>query len=153
MIQDVAQAVADALNDGAFAGEFTAARTALPVFDLRDLGTLTVSVVPRKQEISPLDRASDRHDVQVDVAVAKKVEATDNNTIDALLDLVQRIMDHLNRRNLEESATPSATRALGGQYLWRRVQNAPVYSPDHLREKRLFISVITLTYSVMRRPR
>ena len=137
MITDLAQAVADALNAGTFSMEFTAERVALPDFELADMKDLHVTVVPREVESALLDRARDSHDVKVDVAVQKKLASMTNEEIDPLMVLVQEILGHMNRRNL-------------GDAVWRRTENKPVYSPEHLREMRQFTSVLTLTYRIAR---
>ena len=137
MITDLAQAVADALNAGTFSMEFTAERVALPDFELADMKDLHVTVVPREVESALLDRARDSHDVKVDVAVQKKLDALTKEAVDPLMALVQEIATYLNRRNL-------------GDALWRKTENKPVYSPEHLREMRQFTSVLTLTYRLVR---
>ena len=136
MITLVAQAVADALNGHAFSMPFTAERVALPEFELGDMQDLHVTVVPRERVASLLDRARNMSEIKVDVAVQKKVASVGNDEIDPLLALVQEIVNLLNRRNL-----PGAT--------WRKTENAPVYSPEHLREMRQFTSVLTVTYQVV----
>ena len=137
MITDLAQAVADALNTGTFSMDFAAERVALPDFELADMKDLHVTVVPREVESALLDRGHDSHDVKVDVAVQKKLTSLANEEIDPLMALVQEISAHLNRRNLVGA-------------LWRKTENKPVYSPEHLREMRQFTSVLTLTYRVAR---
>ena len=137
MITDLAQSVADALNSGTFSMAFTAERVALPDFELADMKDLHVTVVPREVESALLDRARDSYDVKVDVAVQKKLTSLSNEEIDPLMALVQEILAHMNRRNL-------------GDAVWRKTENKPVYSPEHLREMRQFTSVLTLTYRVAR---
>ena len=124
MITNVAQAVADMLNGHEFSTPFTAERVALPEFDLAEMQELHVTVVPRQVESETLDRGRDAHDVKVDVAVQKKVAS---------------LADYLNRRPLAEVGA-----------VWRKTENAPVYSPEHLREMRQFTSVLTVTYRAVR---
>ena len=52
---------------------FTAARHYRPQFDLVELKSLRVSVVPKGIAITGLMRSANQHDVSVDVAVQKKV--------------------------------------------------------------------------------
>ena len=139
MITEIAQAVADLLNGHAFSTPFEVERVALPEFDLADMQDLHVTVVPRQAESTTLDRGRDNHDVKVDVAVQKKVASVANEEIDPLMALVREVADYLNRRPL--SAVGAA---------WRKMENAPVYSPEHLREMRQFTSVLTVTYQVVR---
>ena len=100
MITDIAQAVVDHLNDQSFSMPVTARRVALPEFDLADMQELHVTVAPRQVESAVLDRGRDVHDVQIDVAVQKKVASVGNEAIDPLLALVREMADALNRRNL-----------------------------------------------------
>ena len=137
MVTNVAQAVTDALNGQEFSAPFSAERVALPEFDLAGMQELHVTVVPRQVDSEVLDRGRDAHDVKVDVAVQKKVGSIANEEIDPLLALVQEIADFLNRRNLDGAA-------------WKKTENNPVYSPEHLREMRQFTSVLTITYRVVR---
>jgi hypothetical protein len=135
MIADLAQAVTDALNGEKFSTEFTAERVAVPDFELADMQALRVTVVPREIESSALDRARDSHEVKVDVAIQKKVASLSNDEIDPLLSLVREIAAFLNRKNMNNA-------------VWRKTENKPVYSPEHLREMRQFTSVLTVTYEV-----
>ena len=147
MITNVAQAVADALNGHEFSVPFTAERVALPEFDLAEMQELHMTVVPRQVDSEVLDRGRNTHDVKVDVAVQKKVASVANEEIDPLLALVQEIADFLNRRNLDLSPGPAGQ---AGGAVWKKTENSPVYSPEHLREMRQFTSVLTVTYRVVR---
>ena len=139
MITEIAQAVADLLNGHEFSTPFEAERVSLPEFDLADMQDLHVTVVPRQVESTTLDRGRDNHDAKVDVAIQKKVASLGNEEIDPLMALVREVADYLNRRPLA---------AVGA--VWRKTENAPVYSPEHLREMRQFTSVLTVTYRVVR---
>ena len=137
LIADIAGAVVTALNGHTFSQSFTAARAYLPVFDLKDMKDLHVTVVPRGVEMSTAGRGLAASDVQVDVAVQKKLSGADNAEIDALMGLVQEIAEFI--------------RSTGrfGDGSWVRTENVPIYSPEHLGELRQFTSVLTLTLKVM----
>ena len=137
MIADIAGAVVTALNGHTFSQPFTAARAYLPVFDLKDMKDLHVTIVPRDNEMSTAGRAIAQSDVQVDVAVQKKLTTADATEIDALMGLVQEIAEFI--------------RSTGrfGDGSWVRTENVPIYSPEHLGELRQFTSVLTLTLKVM----
>ena len=137
MIADIAQAVTDALNAESFSMVFTAERKAAPMVKLSEMDSLHVTVVPREVESAALDRTRDSHEVKIDVAIQKRVASLENDAIDPLMALVREIADFLNRRNLSNG-------------LWKKTENKPVYSPEHLREMRQFTSVLTLTYQVTR---
>jgi len=137
MIADIAGAVVTALNGHSFSQPFTAARAYLPAFDLKDMKDLHVTVVPRGNEMSTAGRSIAQSDVQVDVAVQKKLSTADTAEIDALMGLVQEIAEFI--------------RSTGrfGEASWVRTQNVPIYSAEHLGELRQFTSVLTLTLRVM----
>ena len=137
----ITDAVVAALNSGTFSQPFTARRLYVPNFDLKDMKDLHVSVVPRGVELSTASRSLLQHDVQIDVAVQKKLpqDTTDDMAvIDELMGLVQEIADVL--------------RAVGrfGDTLWVKTENKPVYSPEHLSQLRQFSSVLTLTLRMLR---
>lgn len=137
---DVAEAVAASLNNAAFGLPFEAVRRYQPVFDLEQVQTLTVSVVPRSLEIATASRDGSYFDAAIDVSVQKKVNPDDHASLDALTDLVEQIADHLRMKRLD--GLPDA--------LWLRIGNEPVFAPEHLDQMRQFTSVLTVTYRVKR---
>jgi hypothetical protein len=143
LITTIADAVVTELNGagpGAFGQAFTAARHYRPQFDLAELKTLRVSVAPKGIAITGLMRNANQHDVSIDVAVQKKVSPTDAAELDSLVLLTEQIADFFRLRRL--SALPEA--------LWTKTDNLPVYSPEHLEQKQVFTSVLTLTFRVVR---
>ncbi len=143
LITTIADAVVTELNAapaGTFAQAFTAARHYRPQFDLADLKTVRVSVVPKGIGITGLMRNANQHDVAIDVAVQKKVNTADAAELDGLMLLTEQIADFFRLRRL--SALPEA--------LWTKTDNVPVYSPEHLETKQVFTSVLTLTFRVVR---
>jgi len=134
---DIADAVVAELNTGAFSQAFTARRMYLPAFDLKDMKTLHVTVVPRAIDSQVASRSTIQQDVQVDVAVQRMVES--DAEIDALLLLVEEIGDRFRNRMLA-----------GLNAVWVRMENNPIYSPEHLDQLHQFTSVLTLTFRVTR---
>lgn len=143
LITAIADAVVTDLNGavaGTFAQTFTAARHYRPQFDLAELKTLRVSVVPKGIAITGLMRSANQHDVSVDVAVQKKVNPADSAELDGLMTLVEQIADYFRLRRL--TGMPTA--------LWTKTDNVPVYAPEHLETKQVFTSVLTFTFRVVR---
>lgn len=136
-ITDIAVAVANALNGHSFSQVFAAGMSYRPVFDLRDMKGLRVSVVPRGVEMSTAGRGLTQHDVQIDIGVQKKLAADDAAEIDSLLGLVQEIAEFVRTTGHFDEAT------------WVKTENTPIYSPEHLSELRQFTSVLTLTLRTM----
>ena len=138
-IVDIAEAVKNELNNGEFSQAFTAERHYQPVFELKDMKTLHVTVVPKETELQLATRNTSQHDCRVDVAIQKKLQTTDLAEIDQLMGLVEEIVSFLSRRKL--SAVPTA--------LWIRTANEPIYAAEHLEQFRQFTSIVTLTYRMV----
>jgi len=138
LIADIADAVVAELNAGSFSVPLTAERLYRPDFELPDMKDLHVSVVPHGLEMSTAGRALSQHDVQIDLAVQKKLDAADNAEIDALMGLVEELAEFLR------------TKRQFGDAVWVRTENSPVYSQEHLGELRQFTSVLTATLRVVK---
>ena len=131
---EISKQLAAVLNSGQFSQEFTAAARALPEYDLAQLKSLAVSVVPKSAEIVNLTRAVTNLEIEVDVALQKKVSKDLDGDVEELLKLVSEIVKFLNRKDIS-----------GAKF--KKIANEPIYSSEHLNEKRLFTSLITVTYS------
>jgi len=140
VILDIADAVVASLNAGSFTLEFEAERKYQPVFELQDMQTLHVSVVPKSLAITTAARDSGFFDVAIDIGVQKKVNADQPAELDALMNLVEQIADHLRMKRLDDA--PNAA--------WLAIANEPVFAPEHLEQWRQFTSVLTVTYRVRR---
>ena len=138
-VTDIADAVVFELNGGSFSQAFTAERAYQPVFDLKDMKDLHVTVVPKSVTTAMASRADDQVDCAVDIGIQKKLTSGDNAEIDALMALVQEIAGFLNRRPL----------AAAGDVVWVQTTNEPIFSPEHLEQLRQFTSVLTVTYRVI----
>jgi len=137
LVADIAEAIVGALNGHTFSRPVVAARAYRPIFDLKDMTDLHVTVVPKGVELTTAGRGLAQSDVQIDIGVQKKLAAGDNGEIDALIGLVQEIAEFI--------------RATGrfGDAAWVKTENTPIYSQEHLGELRQFTSVLTLTLRVM----
>ena len=143
LVTDIADAVAAELNGaepGTFSEDFTAERRVLPEFDLEDLAGLKVTVVPKSVQIAGSTRSVCQYDIAIDVGVQKKLGTDLDAEVAAMGTLVDEIADFLRRRPL--AAMPST--------VWVAATNDPVYAPAHLAERRVFTSVLTVTYRAMK---
>ncbi len=140
VITDIADAVAAEINAGSFSQPVSATRDYLPAFELADMQTLRVTVVPKSVTTLPGGRAHNQYDYAIDVAVQKKLDAADNTEIDELMTLVDELADHLRFKRLTDF--PNAA--------WLKTENQPVYAQEHLQELRQFTSILTFTFRVMR---
>ena len=139
-IIDIADGVVTELNANAFSQPFTAERHYRPLFDLPEMKTLHVSVVPAGLKINSLSRGADQHEYQIDVAVQKKFQEETPAELDPLMHLVEEIADHFRTPRLD--ALPGVVCA--------GVENKPVYAQEHFDELRQFTSILTLTFRVAR---
>jgi len=137
---EIADAVKTELNGHAFSQTFTAERIFLPRFELPEMSELKVSVVPRGIKIEREDRSHNRHDVQIDVAVQKKIDPEADAEIEALLDLCEEIGNFFRLRPLAEY--PSA--------MWIKTAHAPIYSPEHLEELHQFTGLLSFTWRTIK---
>ena len=123
-IVDLAAAVADTLAD------YNAEVLYFPTFDLRDLETRRVIVVPVNPEYKTVSRSAHEELLKVQIGFLKR------GCEDDLSGLLQTV------------------EALGLSFLNKKLLNAtcvcvaynPIYSPEHLRERGQFTSVIELTF-------
>jgi hypothetical protein len=140
-IAAIADAVAAHINAGTFSQPVSAVRMYQPAFTLEDLANLRVSVVPRTTAIAAASRDSSVFECVIDVGVQKKLPADGADAeIDALLDLVEEITDHLRLKRL-----PGAPEAA-----WAGIGHEPVVSSESLEQHRVFTSVLSVTYRVRR---
>jgi hypothetical protein len=140
MILSIADAVVAELNGTSFSLPFMATRAYIPRFDLADMATLRVTVVPKGVEITRGSRGKDQHDYRVDIGVQQKFADEDADALDPLMGLVEQIADHF--RGLVLETDPEAACV--------EVENGPVYAQEHMREGRLFTSILTLTFRAWR---
>jgi hypothetical protein len=133
-IRQLAQAVADELNNTTFSQAFTATWSYRPRFELSEMATLHVTVVPKSIEFTAGDRRRDQVVVQLDIAVQKRLEDETPEEIDPLMELVHELADHFRRKRL--ATQPSA--------VVRQIRNEPIYAVEHLDQLRQFTSLLTL---------
>ena len=139
VITDIAEAVKDELNAGSFSQPFTAERHYRPLFELPEMKTLHVTVVPRGVTSEAAGRGAVQRDYEIDVAVQKKFDEGDNPEIDEFMTLAEEVGGHFHRRRL--AAQPGAACV--------KVENVPVWSQEHMEQFRQFTSVLTLTFRVL----
>ena len=114
----------------------------LPFYELKDLTELKVTVVPKAVEITGSTRSNSQYDFAIDIGVQKKLGSPSalEAEVESLGGVVDQIIEYLRQRKL--TAAPFAA--------WVSTSNDPVYAPEHLLEKRVFTSVLTLTYRALK---
>lgn len=138
----IAEAVKDLINGVVFSMPFTATRTYVPRFKLEELTELQVTVVPNAIESAFSTRTQTLGPWQIDVGFHCKVAAGEGQAaqVDALMQLVEEVGDWIT-----DNALPDALRAK-----WLRNANDPLFDHAHLKEKNVFVSLLTVTYQVTR---
>jgi len=134
----VAAAVRDELAAGTFAIPFSPVRAYMPAYDLKEMDGVRVTVVPRENVMTNLDRSRISNAVGVDIAVQRKLSSVEPAAVDPLMDLMQQIANFVDRRKLSLMASAK----------WTRQEHRVLYAPEHMRDMRLFTSVLTVTYTV-----
>lgn len=134
---DLADALVTALNTQTWTIPATAKREYRPVFDMKDMKNLRISVVPRNVEATMADRTSALHKIQIDVGLQKKLVLQDLTEIDNLMDVVQEVEDFVR-----------SERSIGSG-AWTETSNSPIFSQEHMADYRQFTSVLTFSFRLM----
>jgi hypothetical protein len=137
VILDLADAVVAQLNAATLSQAFTAERLYSPLENLETLTTLKVTVVPRSAFFEGADRNRKTVTTEIDIGVQRRSDL-DQVDLDALMVLVEEIVDLFPFGGL---STYLGASVVG-------LANAPIWASDHLNEKHVFTSVITLTVKV-----
>lgn len=140
VLTDIAQAIVDELNAQPFSQAFTAVRTYVPRAALEDLQVLRVSVVPRSFKPSVATRGKRHREVGLDVGIQRRLADPDNLLeIDALVAFVEEVVDFLEGRRLAAAEAGF----LG-------IDSEPTVAVEHLDQKGVFTSVLTVRYRTLR---
>lgn len=124
----IAEAVAESLE------KYHAEVLFFPEFELRDLDDLRVVVVPHSTEYKTVSRGRNEEILKVQIGFLKR--GSEEN-LDDLLQTIEKIgLGFLNRK-------------LGGSTCVCVAYN-PIYSPEHLRERGQFTSIIELSFKQFR---
>jgi hypothetical protein len=132
----IAEAVVAALNGHSFSQPFISERSFLPKFDLKELKTLKVVVVPRGRVLSVADRSRAQQDYAIDIGVLLKLSGTTPGQVDPMISLVEEIADFFRAKRLSDY--PAAA--------WLKTEHNPLYDLEHLDQLRQFTSVMSVTY-------
>ena len=136
---DIADAIVSEITNQNFSEPLTVSLRVLPEYELAELKALTVTVAPKSVEITNVTRQSSSYLVAVDVGIQKKIGKDTDAEVARLSGVVSEIVQFLNRRRL-----PALSNAV-----FVSIANEPVYAPEHLSEKRLFTSILTVHYKVV----
>lgn len=140
-IIEIADAVVSRINVTSLSFGAIAERAYVPTYELDELDSLRVTVVPNSLSMTMLSRRDDDFDHVIDVGIWKRIDDSIDET-DDLMAFVQEVLDLFRGQLL----------TFGGVYdndesaLCVTATNAPIYDPAMLDEKRVFASVLSLTF-------
>lgn len=117
----------------------TATMRRKPDFDLEDLGTLVISVVPGPVSYTTETRGMELAEVTIGVVIARHV-ASEAQIAEAE-DLEQEILDALRVGAVLPTQVPQDTD-------WGEVANPIPYDPEQLETRNVFMGQVTITYKV-----
>jgi hypothetical protein len=144
VISQLTQSLAARLSAAQYTIDYpsiVAQRAYLPYYDNDQMHALRVSVVPREVEVTLKDRCAEQHVYMLTVIVAKRTDGS-LAQVDALLALVERICDLL-----RSDAMPQVEDApWPGDAAWWSLSLDPVWSQEHLEERRIFFTAINVQY-------
>lgn len=130
---DLADHIAGELTSASLSQAIDVRRSYLPEYELQDRDAVLVTVIPKEVKMRPLTRSRQRWEVSIDVAVQQKLDSLANEAIDPLMSLTEEVAD-----------------VLRGRERRIRIENRPIFAQEHLHEKRLFTSLITVTIPIYR---
>ena len=136
---DIADAIVAELSTATFSEPLVITRRVLPEYELAELKALMVTVVPKSVGINNITRDSSSFEVVIDIGVQQKIGKDTDTEVTRLSGVVTELVTFLNRKPL--TGVPAVR--------FKSMANEPVYAPDVLSEKRLFLSVVTVTYTVV----
>jgi hypothetical protein len=146
VLVDIAEAVKTVLNAASLSQSFTAERAYIPVYDTRTLVDLKISVIAASDESERLSRASNLCTYRVDIGVQKRIgtgtmtEAEIRAACDPLMTLAEEIGDLFDGEPLTGYTSAKCT----------ETSLRVLYVPQMLDTHRVFTSVVTLTFQVVR---
>jgi hypothetical protein len=135
---DLADQVVLTLNESGYEPAFTAVRKLFPFYELKDLSTLRVTIVPKSINIESASRSSNEYDYQVDIAIQKVIKSPDDREVNSLMDLVMEIA---------KSYRGKVFHNLGVVCFKQTID--PLYSVEHIQPPSVFTSIITLNFKVI----
>lgn len=142
MIAALTNALAERLSAATYTTAYpsiTATKAYLPYYDNEQMGSLHVSVVPATLQIGLKARGAEEHDYAVSIVLSKRTDGSVAQ-VDDLMGLVESIIDHLRSDTLPPSESWPADLS------WVGVEMEPIWSQEHLQERRVFFTAITVMY-------
>lgn len=147
MIDRIADAVLAVVQGATLSLTVTAAAASAPIFDLEDLETVRVSVVPVGVGEEIADRTRDQCEYRLQLILQRRVPlegvtGLDETKLRVCRKVLEELDDLFRHGVLEESGERLAA--------WNHSEIVTINDPKHLHEKHLYTGVLTLTFLVLR---
>lgn len=140
VITDLADAVVYDLNSKTdWSIPFIAERVAAARKDIRELNEISVSVIPASIQYQREARDFMRYIMVIDIGIQKHLDGNETDAVGELGSLVDEIAQYLSGRKLSQK--PNA-KQIG-------ISNDPIYIQEHLLQKRVFTSVVSVKYQII----
>lgn len=143
---ELAEAIRELLAETKLSLGYLVARSYVPLSTIKELEETRLTVMPSSMELVPLTRGSDDFDYTIDVGVQRFINSVEIEKADPYMRLVEEVIDLFRGKRI----------AFGGVYdneysaLCVKVENTPIYNPEHLDEHKVFTSVAKLTFRMAR---
>ncbi len=136
---EIADAIVDTLKTINYGDSaLPAVRSLFPFYELKDLATLKVTVVPKSVDIQSFGRSASEFDYEIDIAVQKAVSSPDISEVGNLADLVMTIAKAFKKK---------VYTTVGNAACYK--QSISLYSAEHIQPPSVFTSVLTLNFKVI----
>ena len=151
MIDALCTAVRDQLNAETFSPVFMVVIDDAPEFDIEDLNTLKVTMMPFGADFDPVTRSHDRQRFVIDIAFQRHAPARPASGADPIVAMSLEI------RNLQQTVAnwlSVRTRRIPPTYQTAKlmkIDQMPLYDAGLLRKERVYVGVMRLTYEAIER--
>lgn len=141
-IIDVADALVVAVNGAGVVlddEQLVATRKYVPIASLESLAAPLLTIVPKSMEIEIVGRGQSAHNVQIDIALQRRIDSLDQEMIDETLDAMDAIEAAIRLRKLSLPGGVQATWIGADVMAW---------NPVHLKDYHVVTTLLTVTYRV-----
>lgn len=138
----IADEIVDVLNGSSgsspFSTSFTAVRYTLPMFNLKDLDEVQVSVVPRGRTKSIITRGNNQATHNIEIGIQKRLtDVNDPDEVDPLGLLVEEIEDALLGLTIDNATCIEINNILADDSLVAR---------DHIQSEKVYTTVLVASF-------
>jgi len=151
-IDDLMTAVQTQINGHTFSPAFVVNREDVPVFNASDVKDLTVTMIPQEYGEEAFTRAHDKFTYVIEIGFERKAGPKPQTGDDPILQMSKEIrtlqssvLSWLSKRENRRPATYS-------NCMLKKLEQVPIFDADMLRDKRIHLGVIRLTYEEIARP-